>query len=206
MVMFIINLGIRYLAYSDIPRKADAVVLFLGPDAKARQDEANLLLRQDYARYLLIPTYGIIECNTESKSPRRGIDLAKLDIEQRNKKRSINTKGYAKYIENTHIEIMEAKRMMDEKGLRSAIFVSSPLHMRRIRLMSERLFKNDDEKVIFVATRFEAVHNNISDLAIDDWKVVAGEYVKISWYMLYSLFDELQSSMHRKTQQFILKH
>jgi hypothetical protein len=50
----------NYLNYADPPIKADAVVLFIGPDLEAREKEANKLLDAGYADYLIIPAYGRI--------------------------------------------------------------------------------------------------------------------------------------------------
>ena len=57
--------GPRYLTYADKPLRSDAVVLFVGPDNKARQEDANRLMSEGYARYLFIPAYGRI---TEASS------------------------------------------------------------------------------------------------------------------------------------------
>jgi len=54
----VLNYGSRYLSYADQPLKSDALVLFVGPDNKARQEDANRLMHEGYARYLLIPAYG----------------------------------------------------------------------------------------------------------------------------------------------------
>ncbi|MGZ6223188.1 MAG: hypothetical protein ACXWMW_10655, partial [Syntrophales bacterium] len=52
--------GPRYLTYADKPLRSDAVVLFVGPDNKTRQEDANRLMSEGYARYLFIPAYGRI--------------------------------------------------------------------------------------------------------------------------------------------------
>src|SRR5690348_15565741 len=47
-----------FLLSEDIPGKADAVVLFVGPGNEARLDEAKVLINEGHARYLLIPSSG----------------------------------------------------------------------------------------------------------------------------------------------------
>ncbi|MGD0169290.1 MAG: hypothetical protein ABSE54_06180, partial [Smithella sp.] len=47
----------RFLLYSSEYKKADAIILFLGPDFKARQKEAYGLLSEGMADYLIIPAY-----------------------------------------------------------------------------------------------------------------------------------------------------
>ncbi|MCK4306495.1 MAG: hypothetical protein KAY24_19795, partial [Candidatus Eisenbacteria sp.] len=48
----------NYLAYSDRPKRADAVVLLLGQDFKAREKQSQYLINEGYSDYLIIPAYG----------------------------------------------------------------------------------------------------------------------------------------------------
>ena len=47
----------RFLLYSSEYKKANAIILLLGPDFKARQKEANRLINDGMADYLIIPAY-----------------------------------------------------------------------------------------------------------------------------------------------------
>ena len=47
----------RFLLYSSEYKKANAIILLLGPDFKARQKEAYRLINDGMTDYLIIPAY-----------------------------------------------------------------------------------------------------------------------------------------------------
>jgi hypothetical protein len=164
-----------YLVYSDRPQKADAVVLFLGLEYKERRAEALSLIRDGYADYLLIPAYGkIIKAPEVGRSSRNGTPL--------------RPSHYPVAYEDTHIEVLEAKKLMDNKGLTSAIFVSSPYHMRRIRLIAGKVFAGGNYRMLFVPTRFEKPTERFWFFNGSAIRKFAGEYGKIIWFFLYRWF------------------
>ncbi|HEX7534422.1 MAG TPA: ElyC/SanA/YdcF family protein [Syntrophales bacterium] len=169
--------GPRYLTYADKPLKSDAVVLFLGPDNKARQEDANRLMSEGYARYLFIPAYGRITEAASLSSP--------AGTKKANPKLIISGLKPRPYFENTHVEVLEARRMMEQYGLKSAIFVSSPEHMRRIKIIAEKIFHEEAVQIVFVPIRVEPAHQ---DLTLADYRRMGKEYVKIIWFLMYSLF------------------
>ncbi|MBP1747679.1 MAG: hypothetical protein H6Q52_218 [Deltaproteobacteria bacterium] len=162
----------NYLVYSDKPQKADVVVLFLGSEYKERRAEAVRLIRDGYADYLLIPAYG---------------KMAQAQDFGRASRSSVPSRPshYPVVYEDTHIEVLEAKRLMDKEGLTSAIFVSSPYHMRRIRLIANRVFTGTGYRTIFVPTRFEKPTESLWFLHQKNIRKVASEYSKIAWFFLY---------------------
>jgi uncharacterized SAM-binding protein YcdF (DUF218 family) len=176
-VLVLLYYGPRYLTYADKPIRSDTVVIFLGPDNKARQDDANRLMSEGYARYLFIPAYGRI---TEASSL-----SSKAGAKKANPKLIISGIKPRPYFENTHVEILEAKRMMEQHGLKSAIFVSSPHHMRRIKIITERIFHEEPVRIVFVPIRVEPAHQ---DLTLSDYKRMGKEYVKIIWFLMYYPF------------------
>jgi len=121
-----------FLLISEAPVKADAVVLFLGGEKGAREKEAEQLLREGFADYLIIPATGQIKKQGPAGNP-VGVDFDSKHV-------TSNLKlGTSSWFENTHIEVLGAKRLMENLGLCSALFVSSPYHMRRIKMRSFRL-------------------------------------------------------------------
>jgi len=176
-VLVLFYYGPRYLTYADKPLRSDAVVLFVGLDNKARQEDANRLMSEGYARYLFIPAYGRI---TEASSLSSTAGTKKA-----NPKLIISGRKPRPYFENTHVEILEAKRMMEQYGFKSAIFVSSPDHMRRIKIITERIFYEEPVRIVFVPIRVEPAHQ---DLTLSDYKRMGKEYVKIIWFLMYSPF------------------
>jgi uncharacterized SAM-binding protein YcdF (DUF218 family) len=176
-VFVLLYYGPRYLTYADKPIKSDTVVLFVGTDSKARQEDANRLMSEGYARYLFIPAYRRIT-EASSLSSTAGTKRA-------NPKPIISSLKPKPYFENTHVEVLEAKRMMENHGLKSAIFVSSPDHMRRIKIITERIFYEEPVRIVFVPIRVEPAHQ---DLTLSDYKRMGKEYVKIIWFLMYYPF------------------
>lgn len=169
--------GPRYLIYADKPLRSDAVVLFVGPDNKTRQEDANRLMSEGYARYLFIPAYGRITEAASLSSP--------AGTKKANPKLIISGLKPRPYFENTHVEVLEARRMMEQYGLKSAIFVSSPEHMRRIKIIAEKIFYEESVQIVFVPIRVESAHQ---DLTLADYRRMGKEYVKIIWFLMYSSF------------------
>ena len=170
----------RFLLYSSEYKKADAIILLLGPDFKARQKEANLLINEGLADYLIIPayhkTYGIYD---KGKGQYLLPDLH--SVESTNN----NVLHPPDFYEDTHLEIIEAKKIMSDYELKSAIFVSSPYHMRRIKLIATKVFDLSNGGFYFVPTRYEKVPVNYWELSSADWKKVRREYGKILWFYIY---------------------
>jgi hypothetical protein len=173
-----------YLAYADKPTKSDAVILFCGDENKTREMEVKKLLHEGYARFLIIPACGEVQQVMLDGSMKRLSRDTKLgDLLFKLRKRAF----YKKHYEDTHIEVLEAKRMMDETGLHSAILVSSPCHMRRIWLIARKVFGDRKQTFCCVPTSFER------SFAAGDWfnrhgrDVIISEYAKLGWFMLYGI-------------------
>lgn len=175
----------QYLLYSAGHKKADAIILLLGPDFKARQKEANELINEGMADYLIIPayhkTYGIYD---------KGKGQYLLPGLYLSKSAPGNVLSYPYFYEDTHIEIIEAQKIMSDYGFKSAIFVSSPYHMRRIKLIAMKIFK-DNDNFYFVPTRYEKAPVNYWELSSADWKKVRREYGKILWFFIYFEWSQL---------------
>ena len=174
-----------FLLYSSPYRKADAIVLFLGPDFTARQKEAYKIISEGMADYLIIPAdhkvYRVLDnCNIKYLSsnliPRKLI------------KKNDSSAPEASFYEDTHIEALEAKKIMADFGLKSAVFVSSPYHMRRIKLIVTKVFTGEKGEFYFAPTHYEKAPGRLGDLSLADWKKVGWEYVKIIWFSIYILF------------------
>ena len=93
-----------------------------------------------------------------------------------------------RFYEDTHLEILHAKAMMDKLGFKSANLVSSPYHMRRIKLITGRIFDGGDYNLSCVPTRYEKTEKNLWWFNKYDLKWVLGEYLKIAWFIIYEPF------------------
>jgi len=168
-----------YLTYSDMPEKSDAAVLFVGPDSKKRYTELQLLLTEGYADYQIIPAYRNIR--KASMLPTAPVTQAAISQQEK------SIAKIKRYFENTHVEALEAKKMMEAHGFKTAVFVSSPYHMRRIKIISEKIF-DPSFHIVFVPARLETAHQNWLHLTKSDLNFIIREYVKILWFLLYSPF------------------
>lgn len=190
ILIFILMAGLvfyspRFLLYSSEYKKADAIILLLGPDFKARQRQAYLLINEGMADYLIIPayhkTYGIYD---KGKGQYLLPDLHSVESGNNN---ILPSPGF---YEDTHLEIIEAKKIMSVYGMKSAIFVSSPYHMRRIKLIAAKLFDLGNGGFYFVPTSYEKASFNCWELSSAEWKKVAREYGKILWFYIYFTWSQ----------------
>lgn len=182
LVVFVLAAGLFYapgfLAYSTNYTKADAVILLLGPVFNARERHAQDLINKGMADYLIIPAY----------NKTYYVDQGKIRLlpnkTDKNNINGINKTVVPRYYEDTHLELIEAKKTMKMYGQKSAIFVSSPYHMRRIQLMVDKEFDHH-YKSYFSPTPFDPAPLNVWELKVSDWKKVWREYVKILWFVIY---------------------
>ena len=170
----------NYLLYATPAIEADAVVLFLGPGEEARRKQVDKLVARGLAKFVIVPYEGIIFETRVSKAP---VNSAKTTAISR----GIRTDTQRFFVERTHIEVLQAQALMALIGATSANFVSSPYHMRRIKIMAGRVFEADNNQIAFVPTAYEARHVPWF-LAWKDVKWVFSEWGKIVWYFLYSPF------------------
>ncbi|MEE9910280.1 MAG: YdcF family protein [Deltaproteobacteria bacterium] len=183
IVIFVLAVGMFYapgfLAYSTNYAKVDAVILLLGPDFSARQKHARDLIEKGMADYLIIPAYG--KTYYVDQGIMKLLQGDKVRDSRDGKKNSL----LEQYYEDTHLELMKAKNTMKMGGQKSAIFVSSSYHMRRIRLMVDKEFGHQSV-YYFSPTPYDPAPVCAWQLKASDWKKVWREYVKILWFMIYS--------------------
>lgn len=173
----------RWLLYADPPTAADTVVLFVGPGFEDRLTEARRLVREGYARSLLIPAYhGSFRRNDGHIVSVGGDFIEKFFPAVR-----VAMGTYPACYEETHVEALEARRLMDARGFRSALFVSSPYHMRRIRMICGKVFDPGRYEIRFVPAQTLNVLRRplLPDLASIRWQT--SEYLKIGWFLVYSV-------------------
>lgn len=172
----------RFLIYSSPSyRKADTVILFLGPDFTARQKEAYRIISEGMADYLIIPAYHKIYRVLDDGN----IKHLSANLISRKAAKKNSAAADMSFYEDTHIEAMEAKKIMTDFGLKSAVFVSSPYHMRRIKLIVAEVFAGESGEFYFSPTRYEKAPGEFWKLSLADWKKVGWEYIKMIWFSLY---------------------
>jgi hypothetical protein len=181
MIMICYVSGAAFLTIRDTPTQADAVVLFIGPDYMERRSEAHQLIKNGYSSILLIPALDSMWINRDGKWD--NVVSSHLPNQGRC---CCNPRPYPWYYENTHIEVLTALNMMAEAGWSSAVFVSSPIHMRRIRIITRYIVPNTTRyQIMFRGTRYVSSDNYLSLLHPVKARQVVLEYVKIAWFYLY---------------------
>ena len=168
---------------------ADAVVLFIGPEYAERRKEARQLVEKGYADILLVPALRSALVMADGRLVKDPFYMpAPFDRNQ-----------YPAWYENTHIEALEARKMMENLGLTSAILVSSPYHMRRIRIIAGQVFSHEQYRLAFRGSSHVAPGRFPAQFTRTMMRRVVGEYIKIGWFYGYSVY-ELWGSRRNKSK------
>ncbi|MCG8566639.1 MAG: hypothetical protein MI747_16325 [Desulfobacterales bacterium] len=171
----------EYLQHEDQPVPVDTVVLFLGPVTQDRIWKARQLLMDGYAKRLIIPSQNFVfPASHDVFSLKDG----KLK-ENKYFHRVQNGHSYPYYYENTHIEALETKRMMDMAGYSSAIIIGGPFQMRRIRIICKNVFHPGDYRLKFVGSRFVCQGNSRFRFYLTNMEKFISEYTKILGFCVY---------------------
>ena len=174
----------RFLTFTDPVQPADAAVLLIGQDLRARRLAAYELLCTGQTHTLVIPAYArVFACCGGRIGPSSSVPRRSLSLRQ-----SIHVAGFANGVENTHLELLLARRTVESLGLRSIIFVSSPYHMRRIKIIADRVFDGFDTR--FVPTPHEHTRGRMWWTSPHEIRWVLSEYAKIAWFLICEPFFE----------------
>ena len=196
IVLTILALSSQFSVYADPPAKSDIIVLFGGVDSRLR--EALQLLQEGYSGYLFIPVTfsfykvgpgrgGISAIRFTDIKPDSNLPGPRPEREITNvyflKNRIFY--GFPRYYEATHVEMLLTKKAMDACGFKKAIFVSSPYHMRRIKIIADRVF-DPSYDIKLVPSHFETNNNSFPVLWVE-LKHALTELSKIIWFRCYDL-------------------
>lgn len=189
----------KYLLFREQPKQSDCIIPLLGKEYLERKKEAYQLISEGYSKVLLIPPrYRLVKVTEQ-------MERVPIQVKEALSELSINAyKVNPQYYwhENTHIELILAKEYMRAYGFDSAIVVSSPYHMRRVKLLTELVFPEKEYTITCVPDRYEHVHNpwwkNRKDLT---W--ITMEYTKITWFLIYQRFSHMLTAIkHLSAQVF----
>jgi len=173
----------RYLTYADPPVRSVAIVVLVGSGDKAKLSTAHDLIDMQLSRHLILPSRIQFEL--------RQTDVFLLDDEDRHPISFHCPDGHMLNLkpEKTHIELMIARKKMESQKLVSAMIVSHPFHMRRVKIIASKVFENSNISLAFVPYN----HNQTTRHALawfvnkDTLGWVLSEYVKIAWFWVYNL-------------------
>ncbi len=167
-------------------KKADCVIAMLGDDFSERKREALSLIEKGVADTLLIPAwrkmirYG--DWNLEALEKKTVAVAARPQVSVR-----LFGRRFDLY-ENTHLELLLAREMMEKLGLKSAVVVSSPRHMRRLQLIAGQVFADGGYDIGLKSSSLKSYDSLTCLQSVRCRKHVAGEYLKIAWFLVYSWF------------------
>jgi len=187
----VVYIAPNYLAYADAPKKSDAVMILDGPDYIARRKEAVSLVKKGYAEYIFAPGHAIFLTKTfDVTYTYSGNDTTEINaiLKEIKAYRKNEPDKHKSIFEKTHQELITAKLIMERTNSNSAIFVSNPYHMRRIKLIAAEVFENSDFKMYFVPSGYSKI-SKFWLLHTHDVKWIFSEYVKGAWFLLYSHFS-----------------
>ena len=174
------------LVYSEKPVASDAIMVFIGPVNEARQRYAEELMQHGYGRVVLIPAYGKMIDKQGKTLP---FKAAQAVVESKAGPLGLKDNFLlCKWIEDTHIELIKCKRMIEVLGLRSVIFVSSPYHMRRIQIIAHRVFGSGHHDLHFAATPYGPQPSLMWWADRDQRWWVFNEWIKLVWFIIYAPF------------------
>jgi uncharacterized SAM-binding protein YcdF (DUF218 family) len=176
-------LSYHYLSYNENPVKSDTIVLFVGSDdeQRLRVKEAHQLMMEGVSEVLVIPA-----CPRIFR-----FKNGKIVEDRRVFNDGITFQIHPVFYENTHIEMLSAKAIMEKLNYSSAVMVSSPYHMRRIKIISKMVFKGEQWQLHFVGSRFVKFDLVGLNLAVYNMKNTISEYVKIVSFIFYSLAENV---------------
>lgn len=183
----LVGLGIVYapsfLVYSYPCGKADCVIVMVGPEVEHRVRGAELLVEQGRSEVLLIPAYNKVVFAGDSGLGERGNIKVAPEVGK-----PVTFMGRKfRVFENTHLELIKGKKIMDKLGYYSVIIVSSPYHMRRLHLIAGKVF-GQEYQIGFAATPFERYDTLSCFSSWEGFANVWNEYLKIGWFLVYSWF------------------
>ncbi len=185
-----------FLLYSDTPASSDVVIHMVGgDDNEARANKAKSMVDNGYTGLILIPAWGkVLKYDSELGFLEDTRAFARSAMSQKRMRQW--RKGVLKYPMNTHLEFLVALNMMKTLELDHALIVSSPYHMRRIKMIVEYETKGSGRQFLFVATDSHKGFDPFWFADRDQVEWVFKEYAKILWFFLYSSYDDLISRSH----------
>jgi len=169
-----------YLLYATPHEKADAAVLFLGPGEEARRQQVDELVAKGWVKFVIVPWQGEIIETRVSKAPVTPEKTARMA-------RAVRMDLNLRFVERTHIEVVQALELMQHIDATRAIFVSSPYHMRRIAIITHHVFPPQKYQITYRPTAYDPPQRPWFT-HWKDMKWVFSEWGKIVWFLAYSPF------------------
>ena len=126
----------HYLTYMELPTKSEAIIVLVGNDDATKFRKAQTLLDAKLADQLIVPS--------RVKFKLYNNDILLYDANE-NIPSSVNCTRWHIFDlqpEETHIEMLIAKEKMERENISSAMVISHPFHMRRVKIIASKVFRN----------------------------------------------------------------
>ena len=133
LVVLFILYGGRYLVVDEEPREADVIIVLSGDEG--RVEKAVELYKAGYSEYIIL-TRANEKGTLVIDAIQSGVPRSALIIEDD--------------ASSTYTNATFSKEIMEQRGFRSAIVISSDYHTRRVKLTFDRVFRGSDMELTFV--------------------------------------------------------
>lgn len=163
----------RFLIVAEPPLSQADVVAVLSGGELDRIDEAVQLIREGYARYLILTdTDALADSGRRmtdylfSEAANRGLAVPQIDITRHT-------------TSNTREEANAIRQLMEERGWRSCIVVTDPYHSRRAQIIFSDVFRDSEFSVRVHSVRGHWYTVRGWFLHWEGWKAMFQEYLRI---------------------------
>ncbi|WP_018394764.1 YdcF family protein [Bacillus sp. 37MA] len=128
--------GRGFLVVDEEPKKADVIIVLSGDTG--RLERAAALYKEGYSDYVML-SIASEEGLRAQQATELGVANAALLLEKK--------------ATSTYTNAVYTKELMATHSLRSAIVVSSDYHMRRVKLIFDRVYKDSGIELTYVASQ-----------------------------------------------------
>lgn len=174
LVLSFIEAG-NFLVISESPTKADAIIVLAGDHKGDRTNNGVKLYKDGYSKNLIVSG---------------GILYYKYTIAQMMKEQALEAGVPNKSIivedkaDNTWENAIYSMKIMLKENFKSAIVVSSPYHMRRSRMLFNKVFKGSGIKLTYYAAKDREYNPKKWYADFFGIKTTAMEYIKLVYYAI----------------------
>jgi hypothetical protein len=158
----------KFLVVDDTPEPVD-VLITLGGDPDRELYAAELYM-QGLAPKIIMTGYGQSARQMAGRAIKAGVDEKDIMIENKS--------------ESTYDNALYSRDIVLKNNFKSAIVVSSPYHMRRSKLVFNRVFRHSGVKLIYCSSKKSDFNPDGQCRSKIDRHKVKREYLKLTYYWL----------------------
>lgn len=156
----------RLLVVDDSPKPVDVLITLAGDSE--RDLYAAELYRQGLARKIIMSGCGTEAVKMATRAVHAGVKEKDVIVESK--------------AESTYQNAIFSRELVLRGNFKSSIVVTSPYHMRRTRLVFERVFKNTGVDLLYCSTKDSGFNTDGLCKSEIDRQIVKREYIKLIYY------------------------